>query len=310
MATIVCACIFGICVFSTVRMRFMKKKHRQKIKALSNASGWHSDKDRIPDHSRSLLDEKVIELMEYVSSYLSLGKKNCSLPSSLIRKKDVEKALLHSGLNLNISVSGFYQSKLILAVALCAIGALFGAVFSGTLSLILAVTGAFAGWRLPSFVVSRQTKWRVQQMEKHLPEMLNVIVLGMRSGLAFDASLRLYVSHFKTMLAAEFANAQQKWDAGLESRGAALRAISESYDSAVFNRVIETIIRSLRFGSSMVDSLESQSLEARAIYKTRREEQVAKAPVKMMIPTGTLILPAMLILVLGPVLLELVEGGF
>ena len=32
------------------------------------------------------------------------------------------------------------------------------------------------------------------------------------------------------------------------------------------------------------------------------------APVKMMMPTGALILPAMLLLVLGPVLLELANG--
>ena len=44
-------------------------------------------------------------------------------------------------------------------------------------------------------------------------------------------------------------------------------------------------------------------------YRARRQEQVAKAPVKMMVPTGTLILPAMLIMVLGPVLLEM-AGGF
>lgn len=35
---------------------------------------------------------------------------------------------------------------------------------------------------------------------------------------------------------------------------------------------------------------------------------MAKAPVKMMMPTGALILPAMLLLVLGPVLLELANG--
>ena len=43
--------------------------------------------------------------------------------------------------------------------------------------------------------------------------------------------------------------------------------------------------------------------------RDRLEERVAKAPVKMMVPTGVLILPAMLMLVLGPVLLEL-AGGF
>ena len=68
------------------------------------------------------------------------------------------------------------------------------------------------------------------------------------------------------------------------------------------------MIRSLHFGTSLAESLESAAQEARGDYKAKREEQVAKAPVKMMLPTGTLILPAMLLLVLGPVLLELMEG--
>lgn len=46
----------------------------------------------------------------------------------------------------------------------------------------------------------------------------------------------------------------------------------------------------------------------RAPSIARLEERVAKAPVKMMMPTGALILPAMLLLVLGPVLLELANG--
>lgn len=74
-------------------------------------------------------------------------------------------------------------------------------------------------------------------------------------------------------------------------------------------RVIENIVRSLRFGATMADNLEDAAREARSGYKARRQEAVAKAPVKMMVPTGVLILPAMLMLVLGPVLLEL-AGGF
>ena len=64
-------------------------------------------------------------------------------------------------------------------------------------------------------------------------------------------------------------------------------------------------VRSLRFGTSLAEAFESQAGEARAVRKARREEQVAKAPVKMLVPVGTLILPAMLVLVLGPVMIEL-----
>jgi tight adherence protein C len=72
---------------------------------------------------------------------------------------------------------------------------------------------------------------------------------------------------------------------------------------------MDSIIRSLRFGTSMAETLSSAGSEIRATRKTKLEERVAKAPVKMLIPIGTLILPAMLIFILGPVILELI-GGF
>ena len=142
-------------------------------------------------------------------------------------------------------------------------------------------------------------------MECDLSEMLDVVALGMRSGMSFDRSLDLYTGYFRTQLADAFRSAQRQWACGLASRPEALREVADSYAA----RVIENIVRSLRFGATMADNLEDAAREARSGYKARRQEAVAKAPVKMMVPTGVLILPAMLMLVLGPVLLEL-AGGF
>nr|WP_236643282.1 type II secretion system F family protein [Enterorhabdus sp. P55] len=139
--------------------------------------------------------------------------------------------------------------------------------------------------------------------------MLDVVALGLRSGLSFDRSLALYGEHFDTLLSSSLAAAQRQWGCGLTSREEALRRVAASYDSALFGRVVENVVRSLRFGSSLAESLEGAAREARAAYRARKQEQVAKAPVKMMVPTAVLILPAMLMLVLGPVMLELI-GGF
>ena len=84
--------------------------------------------------------------------------------------------------------------------------------------------------------------------------------------------------------------------------------MAATYDSKLLARLVESVVRSLRFGSSLADGLDALAAEAREVRKTRLQEAIAKAPVKMMLPTGTLILPAMLLLVLGPVLLELMEG--
>ena len=75
----------------------------------------------------------------------------------------------------------------------------------------------------------------------------------------------------------------------------------------LFDRFAENIIRSVRFGTSMAKAL-TLAVEARAIRKAKLEERVAKAPVKMMLPVATLILPAMLMLVMGPIMLDLMEG--
>ena len=92
------------------------------------------------------------------------------------------------------------------------------------------------------------------------------------------------------------------------SREKALRALADSYDSAMLSRIVENVVRSLRFGTSLAETLESAAVEARSVHKAEVEERVAKAPVKMLIPVGTLILPAMLIFVLGPIMLDLMEG--
>ena len=149
---------------------------------------------------------------------------------------------------------------------------------------------------------------RADGLESDLSEMLEVVALGLRSGLSFDRGFALYGSHFDSDLARACVGAQHAWSLGLTNREDALRDLAASYDSPLFARVVENMVRSLRFGSSLAEGLESAAAEARAVHRAQVEERVAKAPVKMMVPTGTLILPAMLLLVLGPVLLELMEG--
>lgn len=220
-----------------------------------------------------------------------------------------DKSAPVAGLVGEVTAEGFAEARARLALLFGAIGFVVGLLFSAELAIVLALVGCYLGWRAPAQAIVGRTKWRAHETERHLPEMLNVVALGMRSGLSFDTSLKLYAEHFDTVLARELANAQQQWTSGLVRRDEALRTVAATYDSAIFARVVETIIRSIRYGSSMVQSLESDAAEARSSYQTERQERIAKAPVKMMIPTGVLILPAMLVLVMGPVLLELMGGG-
>lgn len=183
-----------------------------------------------------------------------------------------------------------------------------GCVFSLLMMWILLTCGLILGYRLPLISLKKEKDKRTQNIEKYLPDMLDVVSLGLRSGLSFDRSFELYYKHFKNEFSKSCQKAQEKWDNGLISREDSLRQLSSSYDCYMFSNIIENVIRSIRFGTSLVSYFEEAAIDSRELFKERQEEIVSKAPVKMMIPTGTLILPAMLILILGPILLELFKG--
>ncbi len=219
-----------------------------------------------------------------------------------------ERALA-AGCSKDVSVSGFCEARTRLTVLGALAGLVFGLLFSTELAIALGIAGGLLGRASLMRDVERARRERAIGAERHLSEMLEVVALGLRSGLTFDRSFALYGSHFDNEFACSCAKAHRRWSLGLTTREEALHDLAASYDCEQLSRIVDSVVRSLRFGSALADILEESAAQSRATYRTALEERVAKAPVKMMLPTGTLILPAMLLLVMGPILLEL-AGGF
>lgn len=302
----ICAAVAGFNIWKAYERWARRSQHNKKVR--SSGSEGEGTRESSAAKGRSM-DDFAIGLIEDETRKVLLNKSVRLVPDHLVRKKWLDQHIVEAGLVGKVSAAGFYEARVRLAIAGALIGALAGFLFSPGFAVVLAVVGLYFGWNVPAQAIKHRITWRSQEMERHLPEMLDVVAIGMRSGLSFDRSLQIYCQRFETILAREMQLAERKWTSGLERRDEALRSVAASYDSPIFARVMESCIRSLRFGSSMVEGLESAAHESRVTYRARRQEQVAKAPVKMMVPTGVLILPAMLIMVLGPVLLELMNGG-
>lgn len=276
------------------------RSRRAKVQALSVGTELHG-KDRA---------DFVLALMERGTLLFRSGQERPWCPSALRSAKRFKTQAVRAGVAGAVSEAAFAETRFRLCLLGGVLGLGLGGLLSGALALLLGFIGAFGGWKLPGRVLRHREQEREASLEEHLPEMLDVMALGVRSGLSFDAALKLYCTHFGTQLSHELKVAQDLWMAGLQQRSDALQELASTYDSGVFMRVVDAWVRSLRFGTSLVEGLEAESVQVRNACKAQREERIAKAPVKMMVPTGVLILPAMLILVLGPVLLELMNGGF
>lgn len=168
---------------------------------------------------------------------------------------------------------------------------------------------------LREWFADRVSPWGTRMRRKHdraacerdFPAMLEVIALGMRAGMSFDNAFELYTQRFDNHLASLCGESLGVWKNGLVTREQGMRDLAKRIDTPFFSRFTEATLRAIRFGAPMTHMLADLAYEARKEYRAMREERVAKAPVKMLIPTGALILPAMLLLVLGPVVLDLFE---
>ncbi|MEC4184670.1 type II secretion system F family protein [Adlercreutzia sp. R21] len=284
-----------------------RARYRDVLRSSDADAAWLLS-HRLSMRDDSSLDGRIIAYALLVDQRATSSRFRFLAPRSL-RHVLPEDRIARAGLDGQLGAAGWGEARVRLTFAVALAGGAVGLIASPELGLCLGILGTVAGWRALPWAVGRRCRRRAEAMERDLSELLDVVALGMRSGLSFDRSLHLYTEHFQTLLASSFRAAHRQWSCGLASRDQALRQVATSYDSPLLARVVENVVRSLRFGSTLADNLEDAAREARSAYRARKQEQVAKAPVKMMVPTGVLILPAMLILVLGPVLLEL-AGGF
>jgi tight adherence protein C len=153
----------------------------------------------------------------------------------------------------------------------------------------------------------REEERRGLSFERDLPALLEVVALGMQAGMGFDQAFALYTERFETPLARCCHESLEVWQNGLKTRDEGMRELADRVGTASFCHFCSSALRALRFGAPMTQLLLELAQEARKEYRTERQEQVAKAPVKMLLPTGVLILPAMLLLVMGPIVLDLIR---
>lgn len=223
------------------------------------------------------------------------------------RDRRFDELARKAGLGGELSGVALRRASMQLTIAGGVAGAALGLAFSVELALLMGVAGLVAGGSQCSRELRGLRLQRNGHLAKELPEMLEVMALGLRSGLAFDQAMALYVRHFDTSLGADCRRAMGLWSAGLASREEALSQLARGYDSPQLDRVARSIGRCLRLGTPLSAVLEEAAAEARAQHKAQLQERVAKAPVKMMVPTAAFMLPALLLLVIGPVLLQLME---
>lgn len=171
-------------------------------------------------------------------------------------------------------------------------------------SLVITVGLVLVGSQLSSWWVRSRITRREQEIERALPSTLDLLTVCMEAGLSFDAALAKVVEKTRGPLADECKRVLQEMQLG-KPRREALRGLAQRSDVRDVATFVAAIVQADQMGLSLAPVLRAQAAELRIRRRQRAEERAMQAGVKMLVPLIFFILPAMMLVVLGPAFVTL-----
>ena len=222
---------------------------------------------------------------------------------------DTEEELAQAGIRKRQALAVYSICNILFFVLLLG-GALWlvrGSDFFPKVSGIVAAL--MLGMLLPQQVLHRLVKSYRQKLQEALPDTVDLLGIVLGTGLALDqAMLRVSeeMDYIYPELASEFATVVMQVKAGQE-RAKAFEQLTKRTGIEDLKSLAAMIIQSERFGTSLSQSLKVYADSLRNRRRLRAETATAKAGVKMIFPVVLFILPALLVVVFGPVLLSAMQ---
>jgi tight adherence protein C len=166
------------------------------------------------------------------------------------------------------------------------------------------------GFFSPAIWLSGRAAERRDRIEKSFPNALDLLQISVESGLGFDAALARVADELSIAapdLSADFKVAQQEIYAG-QDREKAYQAMAERLMINEAHAFVNVVLQSFRFGTSLSQALLAYSHEMRQRREIAAQEKANKLPVYMSAVMAGLMMPALLIVTIGPVVLRYIEG--
>jgi len=156
--------------------------------------------------------------------------------------------------------------------------------------------------------LSSRIKARQKEIQKAMPDSLDLLVISVEAGLGFDAAVQRLTEKADHALAREFRRMLAEIKMG-RARREALRDLVGRTEVPDLNTFASAIIQADQLGVSVSRVLAVQSEQIRLLRRQRAEEAAATAPLKMLFPMVLLIFPSMFVVILGPSIPSLLGGG-
>lgn len=204
---------------------------------------------------------------------------------------------------------GFLAAGPIVGLALAADLVLRSPPASPGMAILELAGGVVFGVALPLYWLTGRVRRRQMAIGRELPDALDLIVVSVEAGLSLEAAMSRVAEDPRRVLAGELRRVLADMNLGM-GRRVALRGLATRTRLPAVASLVSAIIQADQTGMGIGQVLRAQSAYLRSQRKQRAEEAAMKAPLKMLFPLIFFIFPSLFVVIMGPAVLSLMNGGF
>lgn len=171
------------------------------------------------------------------------------------------------------------------------------------------LAAAMVGYYLPTVLVSNAIGRRQQDIQRHFPDVLDLMVICVESGLSLEAAFSRVAEELGTSartICEEIALTTAELSF-LSDRRQALENLAERTGTAPVKSLVTSLIQSERYGTPLGTSLRVVAQESRDTRMAKAEEKAASLPAKLTVPMVTFFLPVLFMVLIGPTIIQVMK---
>jgi tight adherence protein C len=174
---------------------------------------------------------------------------------------------------------------------------------------LVALCAALFGYMMPHKILNGRIRRRAEKLREGLPAALDLMVLGLEAGQSLETVIvetsRQLRDPFPD-LCAELSMVQLEVLASM-SRAQAFRNLASRNQEVEIHRLARILLDADRFGTSLAPTLRMHVHYLRIRMRQKPSEGARKVAVKMVFPLFFLIFPSILLVTLGPAVLQILS---
>lgn len=233
-----------------------------------------------------------------------MNKTNHSLTSRFYRGKTIERIemkITMLGNNAKFDAISFMNLRVITSLIL-----FFIVIHSGDLSYIYAPIITVIYYVLfEYFLLEKPLKQREKKLDHEALTFFEILTLTLESGRDLESAIEITCFNTKSELSDEFKKTIFEMKFG-KSLMEALEDMKNRIPSEIINNIILNIVQTNLFGNSILDTMYNQIEFLRDKQILEVKEKINKIPNKVSIVSVIFIVPLILLLLIGPFMIEFI----